>query len=199
MFPLGMVLFPYLAIPLHVFEPRYRTLTRDCLDGAGEFGIVLIERGREVGGGDKRFGIGTVARIVEAAQFDDGRWALVVVGTRRIGVTEWLTDDPYPKAMVQERQEGAGPVPDEVRERAEREVRRALMLKAELDEPATPAGFELADDPEVAGWQLTGYAPLGPVDQLRLLSEDDPELRLSRLADLCEEEAAVLAFRLSTG
>src|SRR5581483_10007082 len=95
MFPLGTVLFPYLVLPLHVFEPRYRAMTRACLDGGGEFGTVLIERGHEVGGGDTRFAVGTVARIVEAAEFDYGRWALVTVGTRRITVEEWLPDDPY--------------------------------------------------------------------------------------------------------
>ena len=64
MFPLGNVLFPHAQLPLHVFEPRYRALAETCLAGDGEFGVVLIERGSEVGGGDTRFSIGTVARIV---------------------------------------------------------------------------------------------------------------------------------------
>src|SRR5947207_15568149 len=102
MFPLGAVLFPHLVLPLHVFEPRYRQLTLDCLAGDREFGVVLIERGHEVGGGDERFAQGTVAHILEAAEFEDGRWALVTVGTRRIRVREWLPDDPYPQALVQD-------------------------------------------------------------------------------------------------
>ena len=69
MFPLGTVLFPYATLPLHVFEPRYRVLVHDCLaSDAPEFGVVLIERGSEVGGGDVRFRTGTVARLVEAAE-----------------------------------------------------------------------------------------------------------------------------------
>ena len=68
---------PARALPLHVFEPRYRALVEDCLAGEPEFGVVLIERGSEVGGGDTRFDVGTVARIVEAAEFPDGRYALV--------------------------------------------------------------------------------------------------------------------------
>jgi len=59
MFPLGMVHFPGIVLPLRVFEPRYRQLTADCLAGDGEFGVVLIERGWEVGGGDTRFNVGT--------------------------------------------------------------------------------------------------------------------------------------------
>ena len=43
MFPLGAVLFPSMVLPLHVFEPRYRALVDDCVDGDGEFGVVLIE------------------------------------------------------------------------------------------------------------------------------------------------------------
>src|SRR3954447_12098654 len=100
MFPLGSVLLPSVFLPLHVFEPRYRALTEHCLAGEREFGVVLIERGSEVGGGDVRSPVGTVARILEAVQFDDGRWALGVVGTRRVRVTAWLDDDPYPRAEV---------------------------------------------------------------------------------------------------
>ena len=58
MFPLGTVLFPHAPLPLHIFEPRYRALVQECIDGDGEFGVVLIERGFEVGGGDTRFGTG---------------------------------------------------------------------------------------------------------------------------------------------
>ena len=100
MFPLGTVLFPYAVLPLHVFEPRYRVMTRRCLDGDGEFGVVLIERGSEVGGGDVRFDVGTIARIVQAAELPDGRFALATVGLRRFRVVRWLTDDPYPQAEV---------------------------------------------------------------------------------------------------
>ena len=66
----------------------------------GEFGVVLIERGSEVGGGDTRFDIGTVARVVRAQELPDGGYALATVGIRRIRVMRWLPDDPYPLAEV---------------------------------------------------------------------------------------------------
>src|SRR5262249_59581225 len=100
MFPLGTVLLPGAVLPLHVFEPRYRTLLADCLAGEPEFGVVLIERGHEVGGGDVRRSVGTVARILEVATMPDGRAAVVTVGTRRITVNEWLPEEPYPLADV---------------------------------------------------------------------------------------------------
>src|SRR3954471_6137726 len=100
MFPLGTVLFPHALLPLRVFEPRYRLMTERVLRGDGEFGVVLIERGSEVGGGDTRFDDGTVARIVRAQQLPDGGYALATVGLRRIRVVRWLPDDPYPLAEV---------------------------------------------------------------------------------------------------
>src|SRR6056297_1832821 len=101
MFPLGSVLFPTMVLPLHVFEPRYRALVEHCLATDKEFGVCLIERGSEVGGGDLRTDVGTVAQIIDAEQFDDGRWALACVGTRRIRIDRWLQDVPYPRALVE--------------------------------------------------------------------------------------------------
>src|SRR3954453_12623991 len=102
MFPLGTVLFPSLFLPLHVFEPRYRELTRRCLEADREFGVALIERGSEVGGDDVRTAVGTVARILEATELDDGRWVLGTVGIRRIRVVRWLEDDPFPRAEAED-------------------------------------------------------------------------------------------------
>src|ERR1044072_5335469 len=120
MFPLGTVLLPFAHLPLHIFEPRYRALVKDCLAGDGEFGVVLIERGQEVGGGDGRFGGGRVAGIVQAAELPDGRWLLDAVGTERFRVTEWLPEDPYPVAMVEALDEEAPDTGSE--EAAERRV-----------------------------------------------------------------------------
>ena len=100
MFPLSAVLFPHASMPLHVFEPRYRELMRDCLAGDARFGIVLIERGSEVGGSDQRSALGTRGVITEAAELPDGRWVLEIEGEALIEVEEWLPDDPYPVALV---------------------------------------------------------------------------------------------------
>src|SRR4051812_9365869 len=77
MFPLGTVLLPGAVLPLHVFEPRYRALVEVCVAGDREFGVVLIERGNEVGGGDTRTSAGCVARIAEVRELPDGRYLLV--------------------------------------------------------------------------------------------------------------------------
>jgi len=200
MFPLQTVLFPGVAMPLHVFEPRYRALTRHCLDGDGRFGVVLIERGSEVGGGDVRVSVGTCARIVEAAELPDGRWLLMVVGVERVGVRRWLSEDPYPQAEVDVLAEAqAGQDAEEQRAVVERLLRRALALKAELGEPAAAATVELDADPAVAAYQAAALAPLGALDCQRLLEQDGPDERLALLASMLTEEVSVLAQRASWG
>jgi Lon protease-like protein len=197
MFPLGAVLVPGAVLPLHVFEPRYRVLMFDCVRGEPEFGVVLIERGFEVGGADERFGVGTVARIVEAAELPDGRWVIAVVGTDRLRVAEWMPDDPYPLAMVERLADGTWDQANAgARARAEAQVRRSLALSAELGQPGPPATVELSADPPAAAWQLVAVAPLGAFDKQRLLEIDDPGARLASLADLAEEQATMLAYRL---
>src|SRR5262249_43335827 len=66
MFPLGNALLPGGMLPLHVFETRYRVMVRELVGGDGEFGVVLISRGHEVGGGDTRENVGCRARIARA-------------------------------------------------------------------------------------------------------------------------------------
>jgi len=206
MFPLGSVLFPGMPLTLHVFEPRYRALIAACVDaaehgGAPEFGVVLIERGTEVGGGDQRFGLGTVARLTQVAELPDGRYATMAVGTRRVAVRSWLAEDPYPLAEVDEVADAHfdtgldGPL----LERAEDQVRRCLALKHELGEPAFPVEVELDEDPATAAWQLAAIAPVSELDQVGLLGSPSCTELLGQLHDLAAEEATVLAFRLGSG
>ena len=200
MFPLGTVLFPTLPLVLHVFEERYRALARHCLDGNRELGVVLIERGQEVGGGDVRFGVGTKARIVEAVESDDGRFGLGLVGVGRIRVDRWLPDDPYPRAEVSDLDDGhPGPDAGARRDALERLLRRVLAMQAELGEGAAPATVELTTDPGVATWQAAALAGLGPVDAQRLLEASGAQERLDLVVSLLDDQAFVLAQRVAGG
>jgi Lon protease-like protein len=202
MFPLGSVLVPSMVLPLHVFEPRYRQLVRDCLDGTPEFGVVLIQRGSEVGGGDVRTEVGTVARMVEAAELPDGRYALHCVGTRRIRVERWLDDAPYPRAEVEDWPDEPDGPPGEAaghRERALGELRRALALQAELGEPAPPATVDVDPDPEVAGHQIAALAPIGPLDRQRLLAVPGTAGRLVAAHAILLDAVELLEARLALG
>lgn len=198
MFPLGTPLVPAMPLPLHVFEPRYRALMDVVMATEDrEFGVVMIERGSEVGGGDRRTRIGTVARILQAERTDDGRWAVIAIGMRRIDVAEWLPDDPYPVASVIDRPDGPW-TPDAASalRAAESRVRRVLAMLAELGDPAPPATADLAIDAVTRHWQLIGLSPLGPLDRHDLLRQDDPAERLSALARLMDDQQAMLALRM---
>jgi Lon protease-like protein len=139
-----------------------------------------------------------VARIVEAAQFPDGRWALITIGDRRIRIRTWLPDDPYPLALVEPLDEE--PLGDGERfGPAERAVRRALALQAELDEPAAPSTIELDADPERAAYQLAAVAPIGPADKQRILEAPSWDERLDLLLSAATEAAEMFAYRLSAG
>ena len=87
LFPLHTVLCPGIALPLHIFEDRYRALVKRCLDERLPFGIVLIREGREVGGGTISFSaVGTIAEIRQAGHYPDGRYDILVVGTDRFSI-----------------------------------------------------------------------------------------------------------------
>ncbi len=110
LFPLNSVLCPGIALPLQIFEERYRALVRHCIDTTSPFGIVLIRDGREVGTGAISFtGIGTIAEIRDAGRFEDGRYELLVVGTRRFEIRRVLSGRrPYLVAEVDVLEEEVG-------------------------------------------------------------------------------------------
>lgn len=185
MFPLGSVLLPHTPLPLNVFEPRYLTMIGRLLDDDDpQFGVVLIERGHEVGGGDRRSSIGTMARLVSVAAGAEVLHA-VAVGTERFTVEQWLDDEPYPRAEVT-------PLPEldwndalaPLRTEAEAIVRRTL---ASAPEARWDADTELSDDPLAAVWQLAAIAPLGEYDRYTLLRSTTAGALLGQIIDLTLE------------
>lgn len=200
MFPLGTVLLPFAHLPLHIFEPRYRALVKDCLAGDGEFGVVLIERGQEVGGGDVRFGVGTLARIVQTAELPDGRWLLDAVGTERFRVTEWLPDDPYPLAMVEALDEAPDIADSEAEERrtkVERLLRQVLALQVELGMPAPSAVRTLDENPAVAAFEAALLSPIGPMDAQKVLEAPSTMARLTLLETVLQDAKEILERRMA--
>ena len=201
MFPLGMVLLPGGVLPLHVFEERYRQMVIDLLesDAVPEFGQVLITRGTETGGNDQRADVGTVARVLDMEAVPGGRYALMTVGTRRIRVKEWLPDDPYPRAHVEEwPDEGSDEpaLPGRVHA-AHQRVREALTMAAELgDLPADVVEVEISADPVEATHHLATLAPIGDADRYRLLIAAGPVDRLDVLDAALDDVVSMLRFRL---
>lgn len=185
MFPLGSVLFPYMPLQLRVFEERYLVMLAKVLDAdSPEFGVVLIERGQEVGGGEHRFGVGTVARVTQVSA-PEGYLGVVAQGERRIEVVEWMAEDPHPQAVVRQLadldwDESLRPL----RVRAEAIVRRGLALASEFTDQEWSPEVELSKDPVAAAWQLAAVAPLGPLDQITLLRSETMEALLTAVLEL---------------
>lgn len=198
-FPLGTVLFPTMVLPLHVFELRYRALVKAVMDGDGTFGVVLIERGSEVGGEDQRTDFGTMAKVIESEQLSDGRWALVTVGIERFKVNRWLADNPYPMAEVE-------PWPDApVAEGIDHETtyrrivakfQRCMALAAESGVNIGPLP-EAVDDLELGSMQMAALAPVASLDKQYLLGAAGPSERLTMLDGMLDDALELIRMRLT--
>jgi Lon protease-like protein len=188
MFPLGSVLMPAMPLSLRIFEERYLKLLGDLLaEETPEFGVVLIEKGPEVGGGEKRMNIGTIASVTEIGTTDEF-YGLQSVGSKRFRVNAWLPDAPYPIADIDF-------LPDLIwddsllpaRVHLETKVRRLLAFASEFGDLQFGADVEFGEDPMDACWQLAGVLPVGPLDQLDLLQSQSAEELISRTNDLVNE------------
>jgi Lon protease-like protein len=95
LFPLNVVLFPHQPLPLHIFEPRYKAMVRDCLEADKDFGVLLVHQGQ-------LFQNGTCARIENILErFDDGRLKILTLGKRRFRVKKVLEGKPYLEGEVE--------------------------------------------------------------------------------------------------
>jgi uncharacterized protein len=153
LFPLHTVLAPGIALPLHIFEERYRTMVKRCLDTSSPFGIVLIREGTEIAPHDGRSHelaisvVGTFAEIREASKYVDGRWDLLTVGTGRFVVREVIADrEPYLVGEVDELGDAMG---DQVAAEAlvgrvtRRFVHYLRLLQPRDDEDAEPIDVQV--------------------------------------------------------
>jgi ATP-dependent Lon protease len=146
LFPLNSVLCPGIALPLHIFEARYRAMVRHCLETTSPFGVVLIREGRESGAGAISFtGVGTIAEIRDAGSYDDGRYDLLVVGTRRFEIRQVISSkQPYLVADVDLLDESVGD--DETAHRLAMRATRRFVTYLELLQPRSG---ETADEIDV--------------------------------------------------
>jgi uncharacterized protein len=199
-FPLGAVLVPAGLLPIRLFEPRYLAMMEDLVGTQGsdpaELGVVGIERGHEVGGGELRYRVGTLARLLDPAQQADGYWTAILAGVGRFRVEEWLEDDPYPLGVVTEVEEPAWDEADSAALAAvQTRMGKVLALAVETGDLPEPVTLEWAEDPAIAAWQACSTAPIGPFDRQRVLEAATVADRLALLSDELDGAADVLTFR----
>jgi Lon protease-like protein len=121
LFPLNVVLFPGMTLPLRIFEERYRLMIGECLDAQEPFGVALIHEGPEVGGPARPYPTGTTARITSVERLEDGRMNLVTMGEKRFRIVDTIHEVPYLKGHVRY-------LPEEIGDAKEPELTRAREL-----------------------------------------------------------------------
>jgi Lon protease-like protein len=218
LFPLHTVLCPGIVLPLHIFEERYRAMTRHCLDTGEPFGVVLIRDGREVGsrGVATLAGVGAFAEIREAGRYPDGRYDLLAAATGRFAIESVdAQQEPYLVARVTTLDDEVGDEPraerlaatairrfvrylDLMRAR-EGETSEVLDIRVEIDAPDD-------DEPTVAAAGAPSPEPIGADDatptRRDLVIPDDPtvlsyllsgivQIELPRRQELLEAETTV--------
>ena len=188
MFPLSTVIFPESLFTLRVFEPRYLELVKECATTRRGFGVCLIAKGHEVGGGDERFEYGTVSEILQVAEIGNGQLAISCVGRKRFRVLRWLEDSPYPKAVVEIE-----------------EVTDSELIKQEQIDELKPVLLNIADTVfELSGikqgkvapssaniieelYHLAEHSFLGAFDRYKVLSSETLERRFNLLSQLLRD------------
>ena len=110
-FPLpNVVFFPCTALPLHIFEPRYRVMVQDRLAKPGPIGIVLLRRPWESpeSSGDDVYSIGGAGEIFQHEPLNDGKYDILLRGQWRFRILEFTRMEPYRTARVQKLPDPAG-------------------------------------------------------------------------------------------
>ena len=197
LFPLQTVLFPGMALPLNVFEPRYLQLVDECTRAGEPFGVALIREGPEVGGFAVPFDVGTTARIERAEPGMLNAVSLLARGEQRFRITDLHHDRPYLWADAELIEEPSGEAPAELRERAREQLRAFARLR-----PQARGEYERdpgSEPPEGAGALADAICATGAGvadERQRLLETLDPVERLTRAVEVFEEILEVLRRRV---
>ena len=101
LFPLNLVLFPDMTIPLNIFEERYKLMINSCLENDSKFGVVLIKAGQEVGSPAITYSTGTVAYIDQTNHIEHGQMLLSVIGEQRFRIKHITQYEPYTAGQVE--------------------------------------------------------------------------------------------------
>ncbi len=190
LFPLNVVLFPGMPLPLHIFEPRYREMIALCTEEERPFAVLLIQEGLEVGAPAKPFDVGTMAKILGIDKLEDGRMNIVTVGAERfrllrysaekhaylIGDIDILEDRSVGEAIPSE-------LKDEVATLAGRYV--ALVNMASGQELVA---HQLPTDPLDLSYAVGANLRIDNLERQELLETTSTALRLRQERDLLERE-----------
>lgn len=199
LFPLNVVLFPGMMLPLHIFEPRYREMINRCIDEEIPFGVVLIQTGDEVGGNAVPHAIGTAARIKKVVRGADGTMNITVLGMQRFRIVELDHSHSYLSAKVAQ-----FPVVNGSTRAAEQMVHRvrpkiieyvSLLSKASRTELTLD---RLPEDPTTLAFLVAIALQVDNDDKQELLSMPGVPEMLDRERYLLSYETLLLRYMVET-
>jgi Lon protease-like protein len=196
LFPLNTVLFPGAMLPLHIFEPRYRAMIRQCLDKESRFGVVLIQEGEEVDDIAEPYKVGTSARIVQVQHLADERMNIWVIGEARFRIWDYsVSENDYLIGFVSPLMEAPKPprsIP-EITNAVIQLLKTYLSLLSRLDDEQKIAlGPQLTQEPEPLSYQVAELLNIDMVEKQTLLEANDAPSRLAREVKILEREVALL-------
>lgn len=200
LFPLGTVLMPGAALPLHIFEPRYRQLTVDLITGDvpdKEFGVVAVREGHSADddGLAGLYDVGCTAAVIDARRLPDGRYDVVTRGARRFRLIDIDTESkPYLTGSVEFLPDVTENEPDErlvaMLDASAREAHRRYCGTAwRTDDWAEPKDATPADQ---LAHLLAADCLLPMDDRQALLEQTSPVQRLREIRMLLAREAGLL-------
>lgn len=171
LFPLQLVLFPGVELPLHIFEPRYREMVGEAIEGKSEFGVILADGGKVCSAGCTA----VVEKVTE--RFDDGRFNVATRGQRRFRVLELNKEKDYARAQVEFFQDVADePVPKNLLTQV-RELATKLALTMDWE------ALDVTGDKSQTSYAIAAALPLELTFKQELLEQRREKQRMRALVD----------------
>ena len=177
LFPLNVVLYPGMALPLRIFEERYKLMMQKCLEEDKMFGVVLIKTGKEVGGSAVPFEVGTVARITDVVPQGQGRMHLSAIGEDVFRIVDIQQITPYMIGRVELLERNEESAPDELTSRVVRHFRTYMSLLSSLRGTGDGA-VDLDRDPQRLSYTVATELMVGPREKQFLLETSSAQVRL---------------------
>ena len=199
-FPLpNVVLFPNVFLPLHVFEPRYREMVADALEGDRIIGMVLLRPGWEgdYEGRPPVYPVGCAGLITHSERLDDGRYNIVLRGLEKFTITDEDRSRAYRIARVESIMETVADVDRDTMQRERRRLESLLVPQPSgrgVDPKMPPS---MADEDLINA--LAQYLELEPVEKQALLERDGLLARCRSLIELLEMKVIVSQHKWDSG
>lgn len=199
LFPLQAVLFPGGFLPLHIFEPRYRTMIKFCLEHESEFGVVLIKEGEETGETAVPCDVGTAVRILHVEHLDDGRMHIVTAGEYRFQILEIQEHLSYLTGrvrMLDDLETEVESVPESLTAEIEELYKAYETLSSRLIFAWSPPE-EQPDDPRELAYQVGIRLRISLKEKQTLLETIPLEQLLTREIEILTDQNRRIAFQLA--